>query len=130
MASKSKSIEVGTKTSETASVSKGASDGATQSAPIDSGNDNVVSKSVCAHADAAATVNLTSSPSTLPLPPTTTQTIAPATSDARRLEVDNLALRFDSVDSALGDGLIGRESLNIKDDDFEHENSGNQGKRS
>lgn len=124
MAPKAKKIEASTKTSE-----KGAADGATQSAPIASGDDNVVSKSASAHSDAAAPSDLPTSPSTLPSPHTTTQTIAAATSDAKRLEVDNLALRFDSVDSALSNGLIGRESLDIKNDDFEHQKSGGRPKR-
>lgn len=58
-----------------------------------------------------------------------TQTLPPSTSELRRLLVgDNVTLHFTTADAALGDGLIGRESLNVEDDDFEAMKGGDQPK--
>ncbi|GAB7332337.1 hypothetical protein MBLNU13_g04163t3 [Cladosporium sp. NU13] len=37
--------------------------------------------------------------------------------DARRLVIPNMDLRYTTIDDALGDGLMGREPMTIKDDD-------------
>lgn len=40
-----------------------------------------------------------------------------ADSDAKRLDIDSAVLSFNSIEEALGDGLMGRVPLNIQDDD-------------
>lgn len=56
-----------------------------------------------------------------------TQMLPPSTSELRRLLVgDYVTLHFTAADAALGDGLIGREFLNVEDDDFEAMKNGSQ----
>jgi hypothetical protein len=121
-----KSEKVHKKISEAASVSEGASNRAPPSVLVVAGEDDTLSTSASVHSDAAGSSDVPappSAPSSLPPTAIATRTIAPAESDARRLDVVNLALRFNSAESALSDGLIGRKSLEIENDDFEHEKS-------
>lgn len=50
-------------------------------------------------------------------PATTTAASSNNNADTRRLIIPNMTLRFNSLDDALGDGLMGREPMPIKDDD-------------
>jgi hypothetical protein len=126
MAPKSKKVETGTAPSKTAVVSGGAP----PNAPIVAGHDDTLSAAANAHSDAigSSDVPAPSVPSSPPTASGATQAIAPANSDARRLEVANLALQFQTADEALSDGLIGRESLEIEKDDFQREKSGDRPK--
>jgi hypothetical protein len=126
MAPKSKKVETGTAPSKTAIVSGGAP----PNAPIVAGHDGTLSAAANAHSDAigSSDVPAPSVPSSPPTASGATQAIAPANSDARRLEVANLALQFQTADEALSDGLIGRESLEIGKDDFQREKSGDRPK--
>lgn len=47
----------------------------------------------------------------------TAQTAPRTADDARRLDIENISLRFDTIAAALGDGLMGREPLEIPHDD-------------
>ena len=126
MAPKSKKVETGTAPSKTAVVSGGAP----PNASIVAGHDDTLSAAANAHSDAigSSDVPAPSVPSSPPTASGATQAIAPANSDARRLEVANLALQFQTADEALSDGLIGRESLEIEKDDFQREKSGDRPK--
>ena len=126
MAPKSKKVETGTAPSKTAVVSGGAP----PNASIVAGHDDTLSAATNAHSDAigSSDVPAPSVPSSPPTASGATQAIAPANSDARRLEVANLALQFQTADEALSDGLIGRESLEIEKDDFQREKSGDRPK--
>ena len=123
MAPKSKKVETGAAQSKTAIVSGGASDGVPPTAPV-------VAAAASAHSDAIGLSGAPASsvPSSPPTASNTSQAIPPANSDARRLEVANLALQFKTADEALSDGLIGRESLKIEKDDFQREKSGDRPK--
>jgi hypothetical protein len=135
MALKSKKIETGKGVSKAASVAAGvaaaasgsSSAAAPASVPVVAGSKKKPLTAKNAHSDATGTSDASAMPSaSSPLPSTSsnaTQAVAPAVSDARSLDVANLALRFDTADSALSDGLIGRESLEIEDDDFKYEKS-------
>ena len=50
-------------------------------------------------------------------PATATTALTNNNADTRRLIIPNMTLRFNSLDDALGDGLMGREPMTIKDDD-------------
>lgn len=129
MAPKSKKVETATAPPKTAGLSKIAPKGASPTAHVIAGNDDTRPAAASANSNAIGSSDIpapvtTSSPTTLDA----TQVIAPANSDARRLDVANLALQFNTADSALSDGLIGRESLEIKNDDFQNEKSGGRPK--
>jgi hypothetical protein len=134
MAPKSKKIETGKGVSKAASVAAGvaaaasgsSSAAAPASVPVVAGSKKQPSTSKNTFSDAAGPNDppaVPSASSSLPSTSNATQAIVPADSDARSLDVANLALRFDTADSALSDDLIGRESLEIEDDDFEYEKS-------
>jgi hypothetical protein len=129
MAPKSKQVETGRAASQAASIPKSASEGTPPTAPIAAGDKEAPSTPESAHSDAIGSSDVAAPLSVPSLPPTAsgaTQAIAPANSNARRLDVANLALVFNTADAALSDGLIGRESLEIKNDDFLREKSGNR----
>jgi hypothetical protein len=131
MAPKSKKVEAGKAASPTASVSKSETKGALPTAPIAAGDEEAPSTPESAHSDAIGSSDVPAPLSVPSSPPTasgTTQAIAPASSGAGRLDVANLALQFNTADAALSDGLIGRESLEIKNDDFEQQKSGDRPK--
>lgn len=123
MVSKSKKVKTGATTSEAASVSEGMSGGAPPSAPIVASDEDTVPTLADATSVAIGPNDVPASLSSPHTASDTIQAIAQSASDARSLNVSNLALHFDAVDAALSDGLVGRESLNIKNDDFEHEKS-------
>lgn len=61
----------------------------------------------------AATVSTPSKTSAHTSPPVA----SPSDSDAKCLDIDNVVLSFNTVEDALGDGLMGRQSLNVENDD-------------
>ena len=126
MAPKSKKVETSAAQSKTAVVSGGASGRPPPAAPIVAGHDDTLSSDAMRSSDVPAP--LIPSSSSPPTASNTAQAIPPANSDARRLEVANLALQFQTADEALSDGLIGRESLEIEKDDFQREKSGDRPK--
>jgi hypothetical protein len=131
MAPKSKKVETGKVASQPAGISKSASEGAPPTAPIVAGDEETPATSQSTHSDTIESSDFPAPPSASPPLPTAshaTQAIAPANSGARRLDVASLALQFDTADAALSDGLIGRESLEIKNDDFLREKSGDRPK--
>jgi hypothetical protein len=135
MAPKSKKIETGKAASKAARVAAAASGSSSDPAPPSvsavAGDGKTPSTSVHTHSDAIEANDaqvVPSASSSLPSTSGAAQTITLAASDARSLDVANLALRFDTADSALSDGLIGRESLEIGNDDFEQEKSGSRPK--
>jgi hypothetical protein len=135
MAPKSKKVETGKAASKAARVVAGASgsssDAAPPSVPAVAGDGKTPSTLVKTHTDATGANGapaVPSNPSSHPSTSDATQAAAPAASDAKHLDVANLALSFDDADSALSDGLIGRESLEIGNDDFEQEKSGGRPK--
>jgi hypothetical protein len=135
MAPKSKKVETGKAASKAARVVAGASgsssDAAPPSVPAVAGDGKTPSTLVKTHTDATGANGapaVPSNPSSHPSTSDATQAAAPAASDAKHLDVANLALSFDDADSALSDGLIGRESREIKNDDFEQEKSGGRPK--
>jgi hypothetical protein len=135
MAPKSKKIDTGKAASKAtkvaASAPGNASDAAPPSVPAVAGDEEAPSTSEIPHTDATGANGapaVPSNPSSHPFTSDATQAAAPAASDAKHLDVANLALSFDDADSALSDGLIGRESLEIKNDDFEQEKSGGRPK--
>ena len=135
MAPKSKKVETGKAASKAAivaaSVAAGASGSSSDAAPpsvtVVVGNKKKPSTSKNSHSDATGPSGILTAPSASSSIPTTTSTatqaIAPVVSDARSLDVASLALQFSTADSALSYGLIGLESLEIEDDDFEYEKS-------
>lgn len=64
---------------------------------------------------ATATPGRTASKSS---PDTATSNASASDGDAKCLDIDNVVLRFDTIEDALGDGLMGRESLKVENDDF------------
>jgi hypothetical protein len=127
MAPKSKKVETGKAASQAASVSKSTTKGALPTAVI--ADEEAPSTLESAHSDAIGSSDVPAPLSTSPPLPTTSnapQAIAPANNSARRLDVGNLALQFNTADAALSDGLIGRESLEIKNDGFLREKSGDR----